>query len=265
MTPRIAPLNPVSTDTPVMDPMDALAQMLTSTDWIGEAMDVGVDLIFSDARNGRGERLTHALAIPEHYEPNYAYPLIVWLHADGRNEMDACRWLSAISPQNYVGLGLRGPCADSDEPTRHYSWPDQPAASSLAGQVRDAIDEAGETINLHTDRVFIAGSREGGSLAVELGLMYPEWFAGVIAVDPAPLRERRLFARFQDAREQNVFLGSGVSPTRETRQTVRHLTELMHSAGMAIETHRSTETEQRQQKMGRTIDSWVMQTIHSPR
>ncbi|QDU40747.1 hypothetical protein Mal4_51070 [Maioricimonas rarisocia] len=265
MTPRIAPLNPVSTDTPEMDPMDALAQMLASTDWIGEALDVGGDLIFSDVRSSPGERLTHALAIPENYEPNYAYPLIVWLHPDGRNEMDACRWLSAISPQNYVGLGLRGPNPDEGEPTRRYSWPQRAAASSLAGPVRDAIDEAAETVNLNAKRVFIAGSREGGSLAVELGLMYPEWFAGVIAVDPTPLRERRLFARYRAAREQNVFLGNGVTATSETGQTVRHLATLMDSAGMAIETHCSTASEQRQKEMARTIDGWVMRTMQSVR
>src|SRR3974377_31133 len=47
--------------------------------------------------------------IPRQYEPNYAYPLLVLLHARGGDEDQLVRAMPALSWRNYVGLGLRGP------------------------------------------------------------------------------------------------------------------------------------------------------------
>src|SRR5580698_11026646 len=46
--------------------------------------------------------------VPENYEPNYAYPLVVWLHDAGRSERDIVDVLPHISMRNYLGLALRG-------------------------------------------------------------------------------------------------------------------------------------------------------------
>ena len=42
----------------------------------------------------------HSLFIPQHYESNYAYPLIVWLHGPNDDERQVNRILPLISPQN---------------------------------------------------------------------------------------------------------------------------------------------------------------------
>src|SRR3954452_11835293 len=47
--------------------------------------------------------------IPQQYEPNYAYPLLVLLHARGGDEQQLVRSMPAMSWRNHVGLGLRGP------------------------------------------------------------------------------------------------------------------------------------------------------------
>ncbi len=47
--------------------------------------------------------------VPRQYEPNYAYPLLVLLHARGGDEDQLVRAMPALSWRNYVGLGLRGP------------------------------------------------------------------------------------------------------------------------------------------------------------
>src|SRR5271165_7523051 len=47
--------------------------------------------------------------IPRQYEPNYAYPLLVLLHARGGDEDQLVRAMPALSWRNYIGLGLRGP------------------------------------------------------------------------------------------------------------------------------------------------------------
>src|SRR5207248_7687228 len=53
--------------------------------------------------------LIEARFIPQRYEPNYAYPLLVLFHARGGDEQQMVRSLPALSWRNYVGLSIRGP------------------------------------------------------------------------------------------------------------------------------------------------------------
>ena len=46
--------------------------------------------------------------LPPHYEPNYAYPLIVWLHDDEWNARELLDLMPRISPQSYLGLAVEG-------------------------------------------------------------------------------------------------------------------------------------------------------------
>ena len=53
--------------------------------------------------------LVESRFVPQRYEPNYAYPLLVLLHARGGDEQQMVRSMPAMSWRNYVGLSLRGP------------------------------------------------------------------------------------------------------------------------------------------------------------
>ena len=48
---------------------------------------------------------SHCLFTPLHYERNYAYPLIVWLHGPGDDERQVTRVMPLVSMRNYVGVG----------------------------------------------------------------------------------------------------------------------------------------------------------------
>src|SRR4051794_19841644 len=60
----------------------------------------------------RGETQCAVFA-PLHYESNYAYPLLVWLHGPGDDESQLKRIMPLISMRNYVGVGPRGTVAQS--------------------------------------------------------------------------------------------------------------------------------------------------------
>src|SRR5262249_7856433 len=53
--------------------------------------------------------LAEARFVPQRYEPNYAYPLLILLHGRGADENQLVRAMPSMSWRNYVGLGLRGP------------------------------------------------------------------------------------------------------------------------------------------------------------
>src|SRR5258705_9905211 len=75
----------------------------------------------------------HMLFAPQHYEPNYAYPVVVWLHSDGGDERQLLRVMPHISKRNYVAVGVRAsiPC----EGRPGYEW-QQSLGSILSAETR---------------------------------------------------------------------------------------------------------------------------------
>src|SRR5262249_61357081 len=47
--------------------------------------------------------------LPTGYEPNYPYPLLVFLHGHGGCEEQVLRLAPRLSRRNYICVGLRGP------------------------------------------------------------------------------------------------------------------------------------------------------------
>ena len=150
-----------------------------------------------DSEAGTGT-LVESRFVPQRYEPNYAYPLLVLLHARGGDEQQMVRSMPAMSWRNYVGLSLRGPEVVSrrGRPVGHGWGPDfgrreRPAAPSLlsdAEQLRihlasnepDAVDRiedgifaavrrARRALHIHSERIFLVGCGEGAAVAYRGG------------------------------------------------------------------------------------------------
>src|SRR5439155_9722423 len=47
--------------------------------------------------------------LPTGYEPNYPYPLLVFLHGHGSSEEQILNLAPHVSRRNYISIGLRGP------------------------------------------------------------------------------------------------------------------------------------------------------------
>jgi len=127
---------------------------------------------------------------PLHYEPNYAYPLLVWLHDEGHSETHLRKIMPFISLRNYVAAGVRGTCPVRQGGTRvpGYTWfqtSDQ--ISAAEDRLFEAIAAAQNRYNIASHRIFVAGIGTGGTMAIRLGLRNPARFAGVISINgPAP-------------------------------------------------------------------------------
>ncbi len=74
----------------------------------------------SEVEGGRFSALPdvgQTLFAPIHYESNYAYPLIVWLHGPHDDERQLKRIMPFVSLRNYVGVSPRGTEAAAPAPT----------------------------------------------------------------------------------------------------------------------------------------------------
>lgn len=125
---------------------------------------------------------TAAVFTPEGYEPNYAYPLVVWFHDAGEDERVLRRIMPTVSERNAIGLALRG---ERSLRGGGFDWPvidPHRRASMLFDRVRDLRRE----YHVHTERVVLAGRGTGAAAAAGLFFARPEWFGGLALLDLPP-------------------------------------------------------------------------------
>ena len=155
--------------------------------------------------------------VPMHYEQNYQYPLIVWLHSDGFNENQVEHVMPHVSTRNYLATGIRGIRA-ADSLGHRFDWHDSAASIDAAHEkVLCAIDEVSDRYSVHQSRIVLAGYRSGGTMALRLALRDPQRFAGVVSLggrlpqgnsafgNLEAIRERRLSMLWQYALERSDF------------------------------------------------------------
>src|SRR5438046_8713241 len=75
-------------------------------------------------------RLPVRTFLPTGYEPNYPYPLLVFLPGHGGNEEQGMRLAPRVSRRNYVATGLRGPPQLGTRPNRPRCLSRAPAGTA---------------------------------------------------------------------------------------------------------------------------------------
>ncbi|GAA5510810.1 alpha/beta hydrolase [Novipirellula caenicola] len=198
----------------------------------------GVDGIPSPFDQFKGVGARTAFFLPLHYEPNYAYPLLIWLHSDGFNENQVTQVMPHISLRNYVGVGVRASCA-IDSSGHRYEWRTRPGAIQTAYEnVMQAIDEARERFSVNPSRIVLAGYQSGGAMAMRIALRDPKRFAGVVSLggrmpsggralsNLSDLRERRLPMLWQWATESSLFDSSELDEDMRRAMMIRAQLEI---------------------------------------
>jgi phospholipase/carboxylesterase len=121
-----------------------------------------------------------AVFTPEGYEPNYAYPLVVWFHDAGESEHVLRRVMPIMSDRNALGLALRG-----EQLRRNgFDW----AAGRVTARekaLEAAVRNFRRQYHVHTERVVLAGRGAGAAAAAELFFHRPDWYGG-LALFAAP-------------------------------------------------------------------------------
>jgi len=118
--------------------------------------------------------------VPENYDPQAQYGIVVWLHPPGGFKDDelVAQWKDRCGRNDLILLAPKSADAAKWLPTE-------------AAFVRKAIDEIRNTYHVDSARIVVYGQQAGGSLAYLLAFANREVIRGVAAVD-APLMGRAL-------------------------------------------------------------------------
>ncbi len=209
---------------------------------------------------------SHSLFAPLHYEPNYAYPLIVWLHGANDDQRQLKRIMPFVSMRNYVAVAPRG-TVQADDSAEHSgcSWSQTEDHILLAEhRVLEAVASACQQSNVNSDRIFLAGFGTGGTMAFRLALNLPQYFAGAVSINgPFPSGLRPL-AQLHRVRQLNFLLASGRDSGRYPPVSVCADLRLIYAAGMSISLRQYPCGDDLTTHMLSDVDRWIMQQIAAP-
>jgi len=200
---------------------------------------------------------------PVHYEPRYAYPLVVWLHGADSDERELMRIMPAVSLRNYVAVAPRGfvaPKTDSD--AARYCWPQSPDyIQAAAERVFDAVEAVRQRFAIHPQRVFLAGFDCGGTMAFRLAMDYPRRFAGVLSIGGAFPRLYNPLRQLTDSRHLPLFLAIGRDDPRYSPEQACDDLRLFHTAGMSITLRQYPCGHELTPQTLRDVDRWIIEQI----
>jgi predicted esterase len=121
------------------------------------------------------------LVLPNLYKKGTAIPAVVWLHGLGTHPggfvNEGCQAYADLLNIAIVGVSgtvARGP--------RVYVWSEDPEQD--ARRVRDALAEVKDRVTIKPGHVITMGFSQGGQMALEIAVRYPEEYAGAIVMSP---------------------------------------------------------------------------------
>ena len=203
----------------------------------------------------------HALFSPLHYEKNYAYPLLIWLHGNQGNEHQLRQVMPLISMRNYVGVSTRGIVANATQ-EGSFRWEQTTRDISLAEhRILDCIEMAQKEFHLNTQRIYLAGFQSGGTMALRMALTHPERFAGVASIGgPFPQNDSPLRC-LKEARNLPIFLAQSQFSTQYPVETACQELRLFHIAGLQANIRQYPCGDELDTQMLTDLDAWLMEQV----
>ena len=203
-----------------------------------------------------------SLFVPQNYEENYAYPLVIWFHDDHSSENELDLVMSAIGDQNYCGLALRGnqTLGGHDQ----YGWSVDALEFGevpLKKLVNITTRRLRRAFHIHSERIFVAGSGSGADVALKLFSECPEWFAGAVLIDPS-CNKRIVLQNQKELRGKQVLQTVSRTASDATLAANLECVQLLRSCGVDVDVRVTAESLDPCSNSARFIDSWLISRLN---
>lgn len=208
----------------------------------GEALDLRSD---RDAPRS-------AVFIPEGYEQNYAYPLVVWFHDSGESEQVLHRIMPEVSDRNALGIAIRGEQAVG---LNRFDWSEK-KSEERESKLVSAIRSFRRDHHIHSERIVLAGRGIGARIAAEQFFSRPDWFGGLALFD-VPSEALSL-----DLSQRAEFIGKPVLLDLPMVQLGRGREGVsrLRAAGLAV-TFRHQRSKSLSRDSLRSLDRWLLGSV----
>lgn len=215
----------------------------------------------SSWHTSRRQGVRYSIFAPLHYERNYAYPLVVWLHGPGADERQLLRVMPLISMRNYVSIGPRAPrLMDEQDSACQWACCDSNVVAKEQS-VFECVEIAKEKFHVAEDRVFLAGYQSGGSMALRIGLKRPHCFAGLLSLGgPFPIGNAPL-VHLEEARTLPLFIAQGRASTLYPVEKTCEELRLFHAAGMHVTLRQYPCGDELTTRMLHDMNVWMMERV----
>ena len=239
-----------------------------------------------DSEAGVGP-LVESRFVPQRYEPNYAYPLLVLLHARGGDEQQMVRSMPAMSWRNYVGVSLRGPevvtrkgravgfgwgpdfgrrerpadvapLSDAEAFRRRLTATEPDALERLEDGIFASVRRARRALHIHSERIFLVGCGEGAAVAYRVAMSNPERFAGVVAINGWLPGGFRPLARVKDCRSLRVLVVHGEWNGRVPVEQARRTVSTLRNGGLKVAFQSYPCAHRLTSHMLSDVDTWLI-------
>lgn len=208
-----------------------------------------------------GETGDLSVFLPMHYEKNYAYPLIVWLHSNGESVDQIQAVMPSVSMQNFIGIAPAAPALDRE---LNQMWLQEPMIIDEANEaVVQAIDYATTRFKINPQRIFLAGAEQGATMAFRLAFQRPDLFGGVISLNGPLPTEQSLLGDWTRCRDLPVFWAHCRDSADFDQSTLCEQLKLLHVAGFSVTLRQYPGFKMMSDKMLSDCNAWVMESIES--
>jgi phospholipase/carboxylesterase len=211
------------------------------------------------------------LIAPESYEPNYAYPLFIWLHAPQGTEREICQIMPRLSTRNYAAVGVRGPV----ECPQGFDWKDNSAdceepdldltidsiVERSCDRVFNAIERASKNYSINPQRIFLAGYHHGGTMAARIALMFPNRFSGAISINGPLPQGQGLLRCWHSARQVNLLVCLGQDATEFSPKSLCQQLPWVHTAGLSLHVRQYPVGNDLTTVMLSDMNQWIMEQV----
>ena len=205
-----------------------------------------------------------AVYVPEDYEANYAYPLIVWLHGTGGSERDLLSVMPKISTKNYFGVAFRGTLPSNDVLRGGFRWAQsRQIFEDFKHELHETVCQLRREYHIHSERIYPVGFDDGATLALQLLLDRPEWFGGAIALGGRFPNMKHPLVRYRQLHGKRFLMGTGSRDWVCSVAEMIRASRLLHAAGMHVSTRSDHAAHEVTPNMLRHVNHWLMEGIAS--
>ena len=168
------------------------------------------------AEINEGSGLQYITIVPDEYDSDSAYPLVVMLHGFGANMQDLAGLAPAINDTGYVYACPNAPIPFELGPGQTgFGWmtprgggtPEETANSEQL--LSDFFDTVFEQFNVMPGQALLLGFSQGGGMTYRCGLGRADKFAGLAALSATLPDSDELLARLPSERKHPIFIAQG--------------------------------------------------------